>query len=135
LAGLNSPLTLLISIELLIGFVKLKPYYNKRINTLASATLGVYLIHGNGWFGPYLWKVILKNQEMFSSNLLIVHAIISIIAVYLICSCIDLIRQYTVEKLFMGIVNKHLEQMVNKWNSIADNVNRKVNSILSWYYK
>jgi hypothetical protein len=133
--ALNSPLIIITSVELLIGFASLKPYYNRKINVWASATLGVYLIHEHTLFRPYLWQVILKNPEIYSSNLLVVHAIISIAAVYLICSCIDLIRQYTVEKLFMGIVNKHLEQMVNKGNSIADNVNRKVNSILSWYYK
>jgi surface polysaccharide O-acyltransferase-like enzyme len=133
--ALNSPFILLTSVELLIGFIKLKPFYNNKINILASATLGVYLIHDNAMFRPYLWRVILKNPEMYSSNLLIVHAIISIISVYLICSCIDLIRQYTVEKIFMGIVNKHLEQMVNKGNSIADIMNKKIYSILSWYYK
>jgi hypothetical protein len=123
--ALNSPLILITSVELLVGFASLKPCYSKKINKLASATLGVYLIHDNPLFRPYLWRVILKNPEMYSSNLLIIHAMISIIGVYVVCSCIDLIRQYTVERLFMGIVNKKLEDMLDKKDSTLDDMNKK----------
>jgi surface polysaccharide O-acyltransferase-like enzyme len=123
--ALNSPLILITSVELLVGFASLKPRYSKKINKLASATLGVYLIHDNPLFRPYLWRVILKNPEMYSSNLLIIHAMISIIGVYVVCSCIDLIRQYTVERVFMGIVNKKLEDMLDKKDSTLDDMNKK----------
>jgi surface polysaccharide O-acyltransferase-like enzyme len=102
---LNSPFVLVTSIELLVGFLKLKPHYSRVVNKLASATLGVYLIHDNNLFRPYLWGIILKNSEMYSSRFLIVHAVISIAAVYFVCSLIDLLRQTTVEKIFLNIVN------------------------------
>jgi hypothetical protein len=105
-ANINSVFILLAAVEVMVAFVKMKPYYNRGINILASATLGVYLIHDNDLFRPYLWCVILKTPEMYASRLLIVHAMVSILGVYLICSSIDLIRQYTIEKLFMGIVKK-----------------------------
>jgi hypothetical protein len=133
--SVNSPFVLVTSIELLIGFVKLKPYYNKVINELASAALGVYLIHDNGTFRPYLWEIILKNSEMYSSNLLFFHALMSIVSVYIVCSGIDLIRQYTFEKVFLNIVSSHLEQIKNKVNRIVNKGSKKIYSMVLWIYK
>lgn len=133
--ALNSPFILMTAVELLIGFIKLKPHYNQSINKLASATLGVYLIHDNGMFRPYLWRTLLKNSDMYSNPLLIIHALVSIVAVYLICSCIDLVRQNTVERIFLNIVNRHFEQIKKLLLSIARSGCQKVGTIVSWYYK
>lgn len=133
--ALNSPFILVTAIELLIGFVKLKPYYNRTINRLASATLGVYLIHDNGIFRPYLWSTLLKTPQMYSSPFLIIHALVSIAAVYLICSGIDLIRQNTVDRIFLNMMDRHLEQIKQWLLSIARCGYRKVEAIVTWYYK
>jgi surface polysaccharide O-acyltransferase-like enzyme len=122
LTPMNSPFILLASVELLIGFAKLKPHYNKKLNRLASATFGVYLIHDNGASRSYLWKVILKNPAMYGNSLMIVHAVISIAAVYLVCSSIDLIRQATVEKWFMNFVDKHLDRVEEKASAAVNRI-------------
>jgi hypothetical protein len=135
LMSLNSPFILASSVELLIGAAKMKPIYNKAVNKLASASLGVYLIHDNLYVRPYLWKTILKNAQMYGSGFLILHAMISVIGVYLVCSIIDLIRQYTVERLFMNFVDKHLEQAESKVLAICKSCAKKVNAVLASYYK
>jgi uncharacterized membrane protein len=132
---LNSPFILASSVELFIGFAKMKPIYNKALNKLASATLGVYLIHENSYVKPYLWNTLLKNSQMYESRFLIVHAFVSIIAVYLVCSLIDLIRQCTVERLFMNFVDKHLEQTESKVLAICKSCAKKVNAVVTAYYK
>jgi hypothetical protein len=132
---LNSPFILASSVELLIGFAKMKPVYNKVLNKFASATLGVYLIHENSYVKPYLWNTLLKNSQMYESSFLIVHALVSIIAVYLVCVLIDLIRQCTVERLFMNFVDKHLEQAESKVLAICKSCAKKVNAVVMWYYK
>lgn len=134
-SSLNSPFILVTAVELLIGFIKLKPHYNKGINKLAGATLGVYLIHDNGMFRPYLWRIILKNPEMYSSNVLFVHALVSIVLVYIVCSCIDLIRQCTFEKLFLNIISRNLDQIKDTVNCSINKGSKKIHSLMLWFYK
>lgn len=134
-AALNSPFVLLTGIELFVGFIKLNPYHNQVVNRLAGATLGVYLIHDNEMFRPYLWRVILKNAEMYTSPLLIVHALVSVVVVYLVCSCIDLLRQNTVERIFLNIMDRHLEQTKSLLIRSTKHVCQKVGAILTWYYE
>jgi hypothetical protein len=106
----NSPFVLLTSLELFLAFIQLKPHYNSAVNKLASASLGVYLIHTNEILYPYLWQVLLKNPEMYHSRFLLLHAIACTILVYVSCSAIDLLRQGTIERLFMNRVHKKLEK-------------------------
>lgn len=106
LSMLNSPLILFIGLNLLIGVAKMKVYKSRKINILASATLGIYLIHDNNYVRPYLWGTICKNMQWYKSDLLIFHAAISIIFVYIICTLIDLLRQATIEKAFLKLADK-----------------------------
>ena len=110
-SALNSPFILLTSIELLIGFMKIKPNECLWVNKLASATLGVYLIHDNNMLRPYLWHTILKTESMYASDLFIAHALCCIIGVYIVCSLVDLIRQGTVERAFLAFLNCYLERI------------------------
>lgn len=114
LSNPKSILLLFISVELLMMFLSMKKWSNKFVNIIASATLGVYLIHDNNFVRPYLWKDLLDNQSMYHSEYLIFHAICSIILVYIICTIIDLLRQLTIEKLYEIFWNKYGNIMENK---------------------
>lgn len=115
LANPKSIVLLFISVELLMMFLSMKKWSNKFINIIASATLGVYLIHDNNFVRPYLWKDLLNNQSMYHSEYLIFHAICSIILVYIICTIIDLLRQLTIEKLYELFWNKYGNLIENKF--------------------
>lgn len=107
-AARNSIITLIIAIELIIGFIKLKEKHNNLINIISSATFGVYLIHDNIYMRPYIWNSIFNNQEMYDSEYLIIHAIFAISIVYIICTFIDLMRQKTIEKIYIFFIDKYL---------------------------
>ena len=68
------------------------------INTLARGSLGVYVIHENMLFryvednSSILWNKLLRVDEYFSKPDFVFVFILSVIAVYLLCSFIEFIR-------------------------------------------
>lgn len=101
----NSPLTLLFGTQMLIGLAKLPIHSNKRINIIASATFGVYLIHNNRYVMPFLWKYVLGlPTTVYDTPYLIPHMVLSVSVVFAICVVIDLVRQKTVERWYMQVV-------------------------------
>lgn len=105
--GMNSPLTLLCAISLLLAFSKMRPFYNRCINTIASTTFGVYLIHDNRMIRNTLWSRVLGLPDsVIGSHYMVCHMAISVIAIYAVCAMIDLIRQATFEKWYMKAVDR-----------------------------
>lgn len=103
LACINSPFVLIIAISLFIYFASKELYYNTYINELSKCTLGVYLLHDNYILRPYLWKIILKNEEYYYSKYLIIHSITSIFFIFVMCSIIDYIRIKVIEPYWIKI--------------------------------
>lgn len=124
LYGRTKITSILFSISIFLLIKKSKPINIKPINILASATLGVYLIHENPSMINILWNDILHISKYAHSQALIVHMIISVIIIYFVCSIIDIIRQHTIEKLICALYNK-LEIKIDK---IIDKINLKLNS-------
>lgn len=80
---------------------------NRFINTVASATFGVLLIHANSdTMRQWLWKDTLHNVEVFNTSWCYLRFICSALGVYVICTCIDLIRIYCLEKSFFMFYDK-----------------------------
>ena len=121
LSILNSPFVLLTAVELFSGFIRLKVINIKLINIISSTTLGIYLIHDNYLLRTFIWENIFKCNEIYNSNYLIVHFLISILLLFFVCFFIDLIRQITVEKLFFNFIETKgikIKQWTNKLNII-----------------
>ena len=69
------------------------------------------LFHANSdTMRQWLWKDTLNNVGMYHSQWLVVHAIGSVLAIYVICVLIDLLRINLVEKKVMGYLDKILEK-------------------------
>ena len=84
-------------------FKNLKIKHNTLINTVASTCFGVLLIHANSnTMRRWLWNDMLHNVLMYESKYYILHAIISVICIFIICSFIEWMRI----KLFSIISNK-----------------------------
>lgn len=115
LASISSILVLIVSVSMFVYFLNRKKYNSNIINNISKCTLGVYLIHDNSLFRPYLWEKIFKNANYYSSKMLIVHAIFSIIIVYVISSIIDYIRIILIEPLWMKLYD-YLENKLKKKN-------------------
>lgn len=111
----NKILAVITSTALFLTFKNLRLKYHKYINLIASSTFGVLLIHANSdamrW---WLWNDTLQNvTEYFYGNIYI-HALLSIIIVYICCVVIDQIRIHTIEKPFLHQVSKNLAKYQTK---------------------
>ena len=88
-------------------FKNLKIYYNPFINAVASTCFGVLLIHANSdTMRRWLWGDLLHNVEMYDSRYYIIHAIVSVICIFCICSLIDWIRIKFIYGSEMAIAKK-----------------------------
>lgn len=98
-ADCNKILAVTTAISLFMFFRNLKIKQNSFINTVAASTFGVLLIHANSdTMRRFLWGDILKNTSFYNSPYLIIHAIISVLGVYSICTIIDWLRIHFIEK-------------------------------------
>lgn len=118
--GQQSIFTFLSALSLFMVFEKINMGYNKWINIIASATFGVYLIHDNNLVRPFLWRVIFKNAQYQDSVLIIPYSIMVTVIVYIVCTFIDLLRQHTVEKMFMKFISLHSDRIMNAGGEIMN---------------
>ncbi len=84
--------------------LEIKP--NRFINTVASTTFGVLLIHTNGsLMRQWLWKDLLNNVGMYSSKYMPLHFAGSVIGIFAVCSAIDYLRIKFIEKPVFKFLN------------------------------
>lgn len=115
---------LLVSLTLFLAFTKLKLKYSKFINIVASATFGVYLIHDNFLMRQYLWIDLFKNASYQDCLKLIPYSIGVVLLVYIVCTIIDLLRIYTVEKIYLKFINNNV--FIQPINVLIRNVSRSI---------
>ena len=107
----NKILALLSSVSLFLFFKGLNLQQKAWVNRIATATFGVLLIHGNSnVMREWLWRDVLENVSYFNSPLpcLWIHALLSVLGVYVVCVAIDLLRiRYIERPLFKWIEKKN----------------------------
>lgn len=118
LSDSNKILALVTAFSAFMYFKNVHIPYSKTINTIASATFGVLLIHANSdtmrW---WLWNDVLHNSIVFNSSWCYLHFVGSVICIYIICTCIDLIRINFLEKPFFRWYDKksiHIIEQINR---------------------
>lgn len=100
IADSNKPLAVLTALFAFLFFRDLKMGYSKSINTIAASSFGVLLIHANSnTMRQWLWNDTLDNVGHYAENIYL-HAIVSVLAIYAICTLIDFIRIQLLEKPF-----------------------------------
>ncbi len=87
---------------------------NKKINMISSATFSVFLIHAHTGWRYLIWKDFLGSNTFLNSPFMIIHMIICVAVVYVLCVCIDLLRQKFVERLFMILVDRIIFKIEQK---------------------
>lgn len=121
----NKIFAVLISISSFLFFKNVKVKQSAFINSVASTTFGVFLIHANSDTMRYwLWNDTLKNVQMYDSTITIIHAIGCVAAVFAVCSVIDYIRI----KLFE-------EPLFKKFGCRFDNLEISLRSIFNNFYE
>lgn len=110
-AGEHKFLALACSFSLFMLFKNIKIKKNRFINTIAASTFGVLLIHANSdTMRQFLWRDLLKNMSYYDSPYLIIHAVVSVIAVYIVCVCIDQCRIHFLEKPLFNYIEKRKQR-------------------------
>lgn len=111
---------LLISLSLFMAFATMRMKYYRFINLVASATFGVYLIHDNSLVRELLWMEVFKNAHYQDSLFLIPYSILVIIAVYVICTIIDLLRQKIFEKQYIMLVERYSDDLLTPFTKAVN---------------
>lgn len=107
----NALLAVLTAICSFMYFKDLNIKYNRFINLVGSCTFGVLLIHANSdTMRHWLWKDILDNVGFYSTNYCIVHAVLSVIMIFCICTLIDYLRQLSIEKWIFKYIDTFLQK-------------------------
>ena len=109
----NAPFALLTGISAFMFFKNIKVKQSLFINTVASTTFGVLLIHANSdAMRQWLWKDTLHNTSFFGTSMGWIHPIVSVLAIFTICSVIDYIRIKYIEKPLLPKIVKSVESFI-----------------------
>lgn len=93
------------SISIFVLFLSFE-FENKFVNNIAKTTFGVYLIHDSVFVRSFIWHGILKvDTVLYKSGLFPVYAMCSIVAVFIICSFVDMIRLKFIETHMINVVD------------------------------
>ncbi|MBR6524013.1 MAG: acyltransferase family protein [Clostridia bacterium] len=98
-ADSNKPLAILTAVSTFMYFKNCGIKYSRIINTVSASAFGVLLIHANSsTMINWLWKDTLKNTAFYNSNMIYLHAITSVVGIYIVCTIIDILRIKCLEK-------------------------------------
>jgi len=102
----QSPLILMMTILIFNIFKNINIKNIKIINTVASTTFGIYLIHENIFLRDIIWKRIIQGPKYQDSPLLIINAIMGVLLVFVICTLIEIIQQNVLQNQLMKLIDK-----------------------------
>lgn len=88
----NSIPLVTLSLATFCWFVQLKIKPNRVINKFASTTLAVYMLH-DGVLNKWLWGTVFHNAAYQESPFLLLHILSTAMAIFLLASLLDFIRQ------------------------------------------
>lgn len=98
-ADSNKVLALATGVSAFLFFKNLKIGYSKVINTIAASTFGVLLIHANSdTMRRWLWVDVCNNVGAYQGGNVIIHAVVSVAAIYTVCTIIDMVRIRLIEQ-------------------------------------
>lgn len=118
----------LISLFLCFKDVQIK---NQKINNIigkiSPLTFGIYLIHDNFYFKPFLWVNLLKVSDFANSKYLILHFVISVILVFTVCGLIEFVRTKIWNLCSKLKLSKKVDNLLDNWNDKFWNVMEEKN--------
>lgn len=109
---INSIITVGGAILTFLYFLNNINFNSKIINFFSSTTLGIYLIHDNKFVREFIWIDVFPNNEYINEQYFIWFIILKVLLIFLICSGIDKIRYYLIEKnIKKYILDKKIEEI------------------------
>ena len=98
-------------------FITMRPRANRFINSASKGTFSVYIIHQVPAFYPLLWPTFF-NSEVWLPKHNVLYVIFVVIAVFTVCSVIDIPRRKWLEPVFsktklFNFVSNQIEKVYN----------------------
>ncbi len=110
--------TLVLATLIVVLFRNKKIKNFKTINSIASTTLGIYLIHENNFIREIIWQRIFPVTSLYNSKYLFLAMIVKVTIVFIMCTLIEKSRQ-----LLLGNLEEKLSKKIfNKITSIKTKV-------------
>ena len=108
-------------------FKNLKIGYSKLINTIATSTFGVLLIHAHSdTMREWLWKDVLDNVGHYGSSIMPLHAIGAVFLIFFICILIDQVRIRFIEKPFSFLLDKKWDGFLERYKKTEEKLFSKI---------
>lgn len=123
----NTFLAVCTGVSSFLFFKNLKLKNSVVINTAAASCFGVLQIHANsGTMRQWLWQDILDCVGVYGKAWMPLHAIGSVLIIYVICTGIDYLRIRFVEKPFFQLWDKHYEDCLDKGKARIQSLKQRV---------
>lgn len=104
----NKILAVVLSLSLFMLFLNFNIKQSKIINNVAKSTFGVLLIHANSdIMRKFLWVDLLKCTYYFNTEIFLIHAVLSVSAVYFACVFIDRIRFKFIDEPIFNMIMRY----------------------------
>lgn len=110
----GSVFSIIIAVCIFCSIVYSRKIQSRAINTIASSTFGIYLIHDNPFVRKIIWTDVFHNPDFISSNYLVLHMLGVVIVIFSVCGIIELIRKNTLEKLYVVILSPCIDKAQEK---------------------
>lgn len=123
----NTALAVMTGVSSFMFFKNLSVPYSKFINTLGASTFGVLLIHGNGNVCDWLWYDFLNNTGVYKESYVFIHAVLSVIGVFIVCTIIDILRIRFIEAPIMKCWDKHYDSIKQWYERTENKIFKKLN--------
>ncbi|MBQ7046970.1 MAG: acyltransferase [Oscillospiraceae bacterium] len=123
----NTVLAVITGVSAFMFFRNLKVPYSKFINTLGASTFGVLLIHGNGNVRYWLWYDLLNNTGVYKESYVFIHAVLSVIGIFTVCTIIDALRIRFIESPTMKCWDKHYDSIKQWYERTENKILKKLN--------
>lgn len=102
----NSIFILVLATCIFIKTLSIKPFSNSVINTVASTTLGIYLIHDNPNFRSIIWNRIFDLSKYINEYYFIIMIFLTTFIIFIISFLIELLRKTILDKFIEKIISK-----------------------------
>ena len=110
----NSPLTICRAICFFMLFKNLNIKSNMIINAISASTFGVYLLHDSNLLRPLLWHDIFHNADYQHTTYFIPYSLFVVLVVFVVCSTVDLIRKWILEKPLIEVINSCKDKLCSQ---------------------
>lgn len=97
-------------------FKNIKMKHNWFINTLATGTFGILLIHDHNFFRYVFWDKVIHTPDLYYSSNLIPHSIIAALWIFIMGFVIDKLREFCLERNILK--SKLLNQICGNCDNI-----------------